>query len=230
MTTTLDVNLEIARFYSELTEYLLQYYQIAECANSILDLGCGDQKLLAGARTHFPNSRLVGVDRREDRCFPADWAEDKEIELHYFDITRGLNRFGSKEFDIVSAQFLMPYLSDMSLSYLLAEIRRILKPNGIFVCQNLHADVDVLLSMMEGIVEINGEFLLPMPPGIGAYHCRGEDYYWNLVKRSGFRLEHREATALPFRIDLLDAMRAKPAGRGFACGMNYAEIVLARNE
>jgi ubiquinone/menaquinone biosynthesis C-methylase UbiE len=99
---------------------------------SILDIGCGTGKQLAANRSDYPELHLVGLDlfrgmlrQAQERCRNVDWIQA--------DCT--CSPLSSGSFDYVTSQFSYHHVEDKPA--LMAQVFRLLKPQGRFVITNL---------------------------------------------------------------------------------------------
>jgi SAM-dependent methyltransferase len=104
--------------------------------SSVLELGCGIGATLVSLASNDIKS-LVGIDisssqiARARRLVKHCQIEDK-IELHELDMANG-SHFANNSFDIVFAESVLGILSHDSLVSTMVEIKRILKPDGLFI-------------------------------------------------------------------------------------------------
>lgn len=98
----------------------------------VLDLGCGDGRLLALVRTAHPEASGIGVDfspvmlaRARDR-----FSADPKVRILAHDLDRPLPDLGA--FDAVVSSFAIHHVADVRKKSLYAEIFRQLKPGGLF--------------------------------------------------------------------------------------------------
>jgi tRNA (cmo5U34)-methyltransferase len=106
---------------------------LPEHVERVLDLGCGDGKLAAvvlGARPEAATA--VCVDRSEPMLDLARqrFASEPRAELVEHDLDAPLPDLG--EFDVVVSGFAIHHLAHERKRSLLAEIRRALRPGGVF--------------------------------------------------------------------------------------------------
>jgi ubiquinone/menaquinone biosynthesis C-methylase UbiE len=99
---------------------------------SILDIGCGTGKQQEANHSAFPNIHLVGLDlfrgmlnQARERCQSVDWIQA--------DCTR--SPFSNRSFDYVTSQFSYHHVEDKPA--MIAQVHRLLKPDGRFVITNL---------------------------------------------------------------------------------------------
>ena len=99
---------------------------------SVLDIGCGTGKQLAGDHEHLPVARLLGIDRfggmlriAQKRCPAAAWIQADGAALP----------LATESVDYASSQFSYPHIR--RTRELLEEVFRVLKAGGRFVMTNI---------------------------------------------------------------------------------------------
>jgi SAM-dependent methyltransferase len=100
---------------------------------SVLDLGCGDGRLIDLVRTARPSVRVaVGVDRSEPMLSAAreQFAGDASVELRTADLGEPIESLG--RFDVIVSGFAIHHLEDDRKRTLFGEIARTLRPGGLF--------------------------------------------------------------------------------------------------
>ena len=103
----------------------------------IADLGCKDATFLLAFQEAFPNKikSAIGVDIT-DKWF-EDVKYDSPIELKVMNCSKKLD-FDDNTFDFVFTKDMFECVSDKA--FLVNEIYRILKPNGVVICVNCDWD------------------------------------------------------------------------------------------
>lgn len=107
-------------------------------ANTVLDLGCGHGN--DSLRLALEGKQAVGLDISADALAQARASVAvKKLEVGFIqaDISEGLP-FPDYGFDAVLANLSLHYFSLERTRFILAEVRRILKPTGVF-CLHLNA-------------------------------------------------------------------------------------------
>lgn len=114
---------------------------IAEIAASlaaaprVLDLGCGDGEVSAAILAKQPNAAVTLVDISEDMLEHAQerlrGAAGLEVVRH--DLREGLPASTRGPFDVVVSSFTLHNLDPASRPRLFADVRRALRPRGLFV-------------------------------------------------------------------------------------------------
>jgi len=105
---------------------------IPPAASRILDLGCGDGRLLALVLERFPEATGIAVDfsptmlERARRRF----AGDKRVEVRKHNLDYPLPQLGS--FDTVGSSFAIHHVTDERKRELYTEVFRLLAPAGVF--------------------------------------------------------------------------------------------------
>ena len=107
---------------------------VAEFSGSILDVGCGEGKMLRRLSNKF--DKLVGIDLIDYRINRGRQKNTKlhltNIDLKVADIERGL-KFKNESFDVVTCLGVLEYIFDPLFT--LKEIYKILKHRGKFVLE-----------------------------------------------------------------------------------------------
>jgi SAM-dependent methyltransferase len=117
----------------------------------VLDLGCGDGRLTALVLDARPNVRqVVAVDRSPPMLDRARerFAGDPRVEVRAWDMADPLTSLG--EFDLVVTGFAVHHLEDDRKRSLFDEVRRQLRPGGVFT------NLEVVASATP---ELHAEFL-----------------------------------------------------------------------
>ncbi|MFJ2397391.1 methyltransferase domain-containing protein [Streptomyces sp. NPDC087843] len=98
----------------------------------LLDLGCGNGFVLEGLRPHLADGSITGLDnapavldaarqRLHGTATPCSWIEGSADDL---------SALGDDTFDRVMANYMIHYVPDLSRCF--TEVRRVLRPGGIF--------------------------------------------------------------------------------------------------
>lgn len=106
--------------------------EIPEDAARVLDLGCGDGRLLALVLLKCRQAEGVAVDFSPvmlDRCRER-FRDDERVLVVEHDLSRPLPAWG--EFDVVVSSFAIHHVSDARKRALYGEICDRLRPNGVF--------------------------------------------------------------------------------------------------
>lgn len=171
--------------------FLIPYIKLTD---KILDVGCGPGSITLGLAALTPAGTVLGVDLSEDILAGARELALAvgltNVKFQQADLLAGLP-FSDNSFDIVYTSQVFPHLASRDFKLkALAELRRILKPNGIFASRDaaeLHLyprtyDLDrlwarnVAKSLKDKAVNEEGQF-----PG-------GE--MPSLLRQSGFSVEN----------------------------------------
>ncbi len=99
---------------------------------SILDLGCGNGRLLSLARLARPESRGVALDFSPPMLAAARerFGEDSRVSVVEHDLTQPLPDMGT--FDVVLSSFAIHHLNDERKRAIYGEIWAALEPGGLF--------------------------------------------------------------------------------------------------
>jgi ubiquinone/menaquinone biosynthesis C-methylase UbiE len=93
---------------------------------SILEVGCGTGAFAARLLSENPGATVLATDRSE-RLVELTGA--RGVRAHRADVQR--LPFGDARFDVVAAMWMLYHVPDLHLG--LAEVRRVLRPGGLFV-------------------------------------------------------------------------------------------------
>lgn len=98
----------------------------------VLDLGCGDGRLLALVRRDQPEATAIGLDNSEPMLARAAerFGDDPEVELRAHDLRLPLTEAGP--FEAIVSGLTIHHLEDDRKRQLFAEIRVLLAPGGVF--------------------------------------------------------------------------------------------------
>jgi 2-polyprenyl-3-methyl-5-hydroxy-6-metoxy-1,4-benzoquinol methylase len=173
-----------------------------EAGIEVADIGCGSGRAMNHLAALFPNSRFTGYDLSHEAVATA-WAEAKKLGLTNveFVATDAAHLPGDGRFDLI---FTFDAVHDQAHpAVVLANIRRLLKPGGIYLMQDIDSATDV--------VENIDRPLAPFIYTISCMHCMtvslaqggdglgaawGEQLALAMLKDAGFaevethRLEH----------------------------------------
>jgi tRNA (cmo5U34)-methyltransferase len=99
----------------------------------VLDLGCGDGRLLALVRAAHPTARGVALDFSPPMLAAARrrFESDAMVTVIEHDLDEPLPDLGV--FDAVVSSFAIHHLEDERKRSLAAEVRRLLRPGGVFL-------------------------------------------------------------------------------------------------
>jgi len=105
---------------------------IHQTASRILDLGCGDGRLLAIVLEHFPQASGIAVDFSPAMLTRARsrFSGNPRVSVHEHNLDQPLPDFG--EFDAVVSGFAIHHLTHERKRALYEEVFRALKPGGVF--------------------------------------------------------------------------------------------------
>lgn len=133
--TNIDIRIRLHEKYSinpiSWFEWLFSNYELREKAK-ILEIGCGNGKLWQVNQDKISNTSIVLSDISQGMVEDArdNLKNFSNIKYNCFDCH--LIPYEDECFDVVIANHVLFYLSDINSA--LKEIKRVLKPNGIFYC------------------------------------------------------------------------------------------------
>lgn len=103
---------------------------------SLLDIGCNDGALLADCRQHYPDMRLCGMDVNQAAIAKAQAA----VPGAQLRCVQGVEiPFESESLDCVTCIEVIEHVPASQRASLIGEVRRVLKPGGIFILRCPHA-------------------------------------------------------------------------------------------
>ena len=106
--------------------------RLPQAASRILDLGCGDGRLLALALERFPPASGIAVDFSPAMLVRARrrFSGNPRVSVHEHNLDQALPDFG--EFDAVISCFAIHHLTHERKRALYEEVFRVVKPGGVF--------------------------------------------------------------------------------------------------
>ncbi len=162
----------------------------------VLDIGCGRGKALLAMARHFPNSRFTGWDLSEStiRSAAEEAAEQglANVSFQSRDLTDFHQTAPAAAFDLVTA---FDAIHDQARpDHVLAGIRRALKPDGLFLMQDIGASSNVA----ENTGHLIGTLLYSLScthcmtvslaqGGLGVGAMWGEELTRDFLTRAGFQ-------------------------------------------
>lgn len=162
------------------------------CGVDVLDVGCGRGRAILAMASEFPSSRFHGLDISHDAVHRAR-AEAREMGLHNarFSVADAALLDAPAAYDVVTA---FDAIHDQAEpERVLANIRRALRPGGLFLMQEIATHSDVADSLDHPL----GPFLYTLSfghslsvslarggSGLGA--CRGRRRVEALLRAAGF--------------------------------------------
>lgn len=118
----------------------------------ILDIGCGEQPYFL-INTKF--RERYGIDRIVNKEV-FDRNKEGDIVIKECDIEKeGLKIFDDQYFDVVTMLAVFEHLEPALLPYIIKEIRRVLKPDGILILTTPAQWTDFILHVLSGLRLIN---------------------------------------------------------------------------
>ncbi len=105
----------------------------------ILDLGCGSG-VYANYFLENGAKRVVGIDASEQMVEILKQKLGNRVDAYVQDLSIGLPKEASDSFDLVVSALMIHYIED--LKSLFSEVRRVLKPNGVFAFSTHHPFAD----------------------------------------------------------------------------------------
>jgi demethylmenaquinone methyltransferase / 2-methoxy-6-polyprenyl-1,4-benzoquinol methylase len=172
----------------------------------VLDIGCGTGELARLVARHYGNARVVAADFTRAMLENASASSNGRRERTRLDFARATALklpFTDGAFDVVTNAFVARNLSDLSAAF--REIRRVLRPAGVFltleitepaspvVSQLFHAYFDRVVPWLGGAVGSEGPYRY-LPQSLRS--LPGRESFRTLLLGSGFpRVEARPQSA-----------------------------------
>ena len=178
-----DVYLETG--YNEVLRILkiLDHFGInLRTMGSIYELGCGTARLLRHFRC-IEGVRLVGSDVNPEM---VEWCQTNlpEIEFYHNEFTPPLTFAEDNSFDLMLASSVFTHIPLDTQELWLAEMQRILRPGGIFICSvlgNFHTSV-LLNSKEQQELRKQGNFTLTSEDSQATYSTRVGGSAWDVIQ------------------------------------------------
>lgn len=147
----------------------------------VLDLGCGDGRLLALVKSAFPQSHGVALDFSKTMLDAARirFANDDSVSIVEHNLSDPLPDIGA--FDTVVSSFAIHHLDDERKYELYQEIYRILKPGGIFC--NLEHVTSPTQKLHDDFYEALGSSIKEEDP---SNQCVSVDVQLNWLRKIGY--------------------------------------------
>lgn len=169
---------EVLRLFKILEHFAINPRTIG----SIYELGCGTARLLRHFRC-IEGVRLVGSDVNPEMI---EWCQQNlpEIEFYHNELTPPLSFAENESFDLMLASSVFTHIPLDTQELWLAEMQRILRPGGIFICSVLGKfHTSVLLGAKE-IQELNsrGSYTLTTDNSQATYSTRVGGSAWDVIQ------------------------------------------------
>jgi ubiquinone/menaquinone biosynthesis C-methylase UbiE len=130
----------------------------APVPGEVLDVGCGTGRLVAQAAERWPGARFTGVDVSVEMIAAARRARGADGRFHFETADAAALPFPEQSFDAVFSTLSFHHWHRQERG--LAEVARVLRPNGLFVL----ADIDPpLYSVLKPLYRLGGN-AHPRPP------------------------------------------------------------------
>lgn len=149
---------------------------------SIYELGCGTARLLRHFRC-IEGVRLVGSDVNPEMI---EWCQTNlpEIEFYHNELTPPLTFARDDSFDLMLASSVFTHIPLDTQELWLAEMQRILRPGGIFVCSvlgNFHTSVLLDTEEQEELQQ-QGSITLTSKDSQATYSTRVGGSAWDVIQ------------------------------------------------
>lgn len=169
---------EVLRLFKILEHFAINPRTIG----SIYELGCGTARLLRHFRC-IDGVRLVGSDVNPEMI---EWCQQNlpEIEFYHNQLTPPLIFAEDDSFDLMLASSVFTHIPLDTQELWLAEMQRILRPGGIFICSvlgNFHTSV-LLNSEERQELEHKGNFTLTSENAQATYSTRVGGSAWDVIQ------------------------------------------------
>ena len=178
-----DIYLETG-YYEVLRVFkILEHFAInPRTIGSIYELGCGTARLLRHFRC-IDGVRLVGSDVNLEM---VEWCQANlpEIEIYHNELTPPLGFAEDNSFDLMLASSVFTHIPLDTQELWLAEMERILRPGGIFICSvlgNFHTSV-LLSSEEQQELRKQGSFTLTSEDSQATYSTRVGGSAWDVIQ------------------------------------------------
>ena len=171
-------------YYSVLRLFkILEHFSInPRKIGSIFELGCGTARLLRHFRV-IDGVRLVGSDVNSEM---VEWCQANlpEIEFYHNELTPPLTFAEDNSFDLMLASSVFTHIPLETQELWLAEMQRILRPGGIFICSVLGQNHANLLLGEAEIKELKtkGNFTLTSQDDKATYSTRVGGSAWDVFQ------------------------------------------------
>jgi len=171
-------------YYSVLRLFkILEHFSInPRTIGSVFELGCGTARLLRHFRC-IDGVRLVGSDVNPEM---VEWCQANlpEIEFHHNELTPPLSFAEDDSFDLMLASSVFTHIPLETQELWLAEMQRILRPGGIFICSVLgQYHVSLLLNTKERKeLKTKGNFTLTSEDDQATYSTRVGGSAWDVFQ------------------------------------------------
>ena len=171
-------------YYSVLRLFkILEHFSInPRKIGSIFELGCGTARLIRHFRA-IDGVRLVGSDVNSEM---VEWCQANlpEIEFYHNELTPPLTFAEDDSFDLMLASSVFTHIPLETQELWLAEMQRILRPGGIFICSVLGQNHANLLLGEAEIEELKnkGNFTLTSQDDKATYSTRVGGSAWDVFQ------------------------------------------------
>ena len=171
-------------YYSVLRLFkILEHFSInPRTIGSIFELGCGTARLLRHFR-YLDGVRLVGSDVNPEM---VQWCQANlpDIEFYQNELTPPLTFAEDNSFDFVLASSVFTHIPLDTQELWLAEMQRILRPGGIFICSVLGQNHASLLLGAEQMQELKtqGSLTLTSDDSQATYSTRVGGSAWDVFQ------------------------------------------------
>ena len=171
-------------YYSVLRLFkILEHFSInPRTIGSVFELGCGTARLLRHFRC-IDGVKLVGSDVNPEM---VEWCQANlpEIEFHHNELTPPLPFAEDDSFDLMLASSVFTHIPLETQELWLAEMQRILRPGGIFICSVLgqyHASL-LLNTKERKELKTKGNFTLTSEDDQATYSTRVGGSAWDVFQ------------------------------------------------
>ena len=178
-----DIYLETG-YYEVLRVFkILEHFAInPRTIGSIYELGCGTARLLRHFRC-IDGVRLVGSDVNPEMI---EWCQANlpEMEFYHNELAPPLNFADDNSFDLMLASSVFTHIPLDTQELWLAEMERILRPGGIFICSvlgNFHTSV-LLNNEEQQELKKQGSFTLTSEDSQATYSTRVGGSAWDVIQ------------------------------------------------
>lgn len=170
----------------------------------VLDIGCGPGGWVLDVARRYPEIEVTGIDISQGMVrYAKAYAQVSQLPNAHFQVMNALEplEFPDASFDLVNARIIVGFVRPETFPQLLAEVKRVLRPGGIFrITEAEHgfsnkAAVETFYSLLNRAVYLSGRSFSPTGAHLGITAVLG-----HLLRVAGFKNVANKAAALDFSV------------------------------